>query len=198
MNSRESMLAAIRRNKPAANSLPAIPSFAEPEGNLITFFIEAVEKVGGNVLKGTKTTELAQQVARLHPEAQHIWSAENTLLEGNMVIDEETSPLSLADVEVALIRGTLGVAENGAIWVPEASLPQRVIAFITQHLIIVLEEQRMVWNMHQAYQTLGTDLSGFGLFVSGPSKTADIEQSLVVGAHGPKSLTVCLIGESDT
>ena len=193
MNSRERMLAAIRRNKPSASPLPDLPTFAEPEEDQVALFSEVVEKVGGNVLRGLPPSELTQQIAQLHPEAQHTWSADSSLLASNVTIDRETPPARLANVDVALLRGTLGVAENGAIWVPEEELPQRVLAFITQHLIIVLEEQRMVWNMHQAYQTLGTDLSGFGLFISGPSKTADIEQSLVVGAHGPRSLTVCLV-----
>ena len=192
-NSKESILAAIRRNKPAPRPLPTIPSFSQPEGDLSPFFTEAVEKVGGTILKGLERAELAQHLAQLHPEAQQIWSAEEDLLASTVTIDQETLPPSLAGLEVALIRGTLGVAENGAIWVPEASLPQRVMAFINQHLIIILEASRMVWNMHQAYQTLGTDLAGFGLFIAGPSKTADIEQSLVIGAHGPRSLTVCLV-----
>ncbi len=192
-SSKERMLAAIRRNKPAPHPLPTIPSFSQPEGNLLPFFAEAVEKVGGTLLRGMQRAELAQHLAQLHPEAEQTWSAEEDLLASTTAIDRETSPPSLAALDVALIRGTLGVAENGAIWVPEASLPQRVIAFINQHLIIVLEESRMVWNMHQAYQTLGTDLAGFGLFIAGPSKTADIEQSLVIGAHGPRSLTVCLV-----
>jgi L-lactate dehydrogenase complex protein LldG len=44
--------------------------------------------------------------------------------------------------------------------------------------------------MHAAYEELGKVKSSFGLFLSGPSKTADIEQSLVIGAHGARSLTV--------
>ena len=193
MTSRERMLAAIRQNKPEASPLPTLPSFAEPEEDLVGLFTEAVEKVGGTVWQGMTTDELTQRIAQQYPDVRHSWSADHTLLPGSVTIAEETLPASLADVDVALLRGTLGVAENGAIWVPEEEVPQRVLAFITQHLILVLDQQKMVWNMHQAYQKLGTNLSGFGLFISGPSKTADIEQSLVVGAHGPRSLTVCLV-----
>lgn len=193
MSSRKDILAAIRRHKPSPSGLPDIPPFERPDDDLMAHFCEVVEKVGGKVLRAEAPSELADQLARLHPEARQQWSADSTLLTSNVAIDQETSPASLAGVDVALVKGTLGVAENGAIWVPEESLPQRVLAFITQHLILVLREEQVVWNMHEAYGILGTDLAGFGLFISGPSKTADIEQSLVVGAHGPRSLTVCLV-----
>ena len=193
MTSREQILASIRSNKPEASPLPILSSFAEPKGDLINLFTEAVEEVGGTVWRGLTTDELAQRITQQYPDVQHTWSVDPALLSSNVVITPETLPASLANVEVSLLRGTLGVAENGAIWVPESELPQRVLAFITQHLILVLDQPKIVWDMHRAYQALGTNLSGFGLFIAGPSKTADIEQSLVVGAHGPRSLIVCLV-----
>jgi len=98
--------------------------------------------------------------------------------------------LSLADVEVLEIDGEFGVAENGAIWLTEEAFPHRVAPFICQHLVINVSE--IVPNMHVAYARLGGVKSGFGLFLAGPSKTADIEQSLVIGAHGARSLTVVI------
>jgi L-lactate dehydrogenase complex protein LldG len=98
--------------------------------------------------------------------------------------------LSLADVEVLEIDGEFGVAENGAIWLTEEAMPHRVAPFICQHLVINVSE--IVTTMHAAYERLGGVNSGFGLFLAGPSKTADIEQSLVIGAHGARSLTVVI------
>ncbi|MEY4275355.1 MAG: hypothetical protein RL638_2303 [Bacteroidota bacterium] len=98
--------------------------------------------------------------------------------------------LSLAEVEVLEIDGEFGVAENGAIWLTEEALPHRVAPFICQHLVIHV--QKIVPNMHAAYEELTHQTSGFGLFLAGPSKTADIEQSLVIGAHGARSLTVVI------
>ena len=98
--------------------------------------------------------------------------------------------LSLADVEVLEIDGEFGVAENGAIWLKEEALPHRVAPFICQHLVIHV--QKIVPHMHAAYEELKKPSSSFGLFLAGPSKTADIEQSLVIGAHGARSLTVVI------
>jgi L-lactate dehydrogenase complex protein LldG len=112
------------------------------------------------------------------------------LFPGRRRYDKTLDGLSLAEVEVLEIDGEFGVAENGAIWLSEDALPHRVVPFICQHLVINVSE--IVPTMHAAYARLGEVKSGFGLFLAGPSKTADIEQSLVIGAHGARSLTVVI------
>ncbi len=112
------------------------------------------------------------------------------LFPGQKRYDKTLDGLSLEEVEVLEIDGEFGVAENGAIWLNEEALPHRVAPFICQHLVI--QVKKIVPNMHAAYQELGNVDSGFGLFLAGPSKTADIEQSLVIGAHGARSLTVVI------
>ncbi|RMF38130.1 MAG: hypothetical protein D6753_16315, partial [Planctomycetota bacterium] len=72
-------------------------------------------------------------------------------------------------------------------------LKHRVIFFITQYLVLVVPKDQIVHNMHQAYARIDAPRPGFGLFLSGPSKTADIEQSLVIGAHGCRQLQVFLV-----
>lgn len=109
---------------------------------------------------------------------------------GRRRYDKTLDGLSLAEIEVLEIDGEFGVAENGAIWLSEEALPHRVAPFICQHLVINIK--KIVPHMHAAYEELGKVSSGFGLFLSGPSKTADIEQSLVIGAHGARSLTVVI------
>ncbi|MDR1632900.1 MAG: lactate utilization protein [Dysgonamonadaceae bacterium] len=104
-------------------------------------------------------------------------------------------PLSkLNKIEQAIVQGNFGVAENGAIWVEEKDIPHRIIPFITQHLILLLDARMLVATMQNAYQRICLNETGFGVFISGPSKTADIEQSLVYGAHGAKELTVLVNG----
>lgn len=104
-----------------------------------------------------------------------------------------SNPHDLASLDWTIARGEFGVAENGSIWIDGATLPHRVMIFIAQYLAIVISRAQIVDHMHQAYARIGTPTPGFGVFVSGPSKTADIEQSLVLGAHGCRKLQVFLL-----
>jgi L-lactate dehydrogenase complex protein LldG len=100
---------------------------------------------------------------------------------------------SLEDVDLAIIPAHFGVAENGAVWVTDSLIHYRVLPFITQQLAVVLNKKDIFYNMHQAYQKIAGTSYDFGVFIAGPSKTADIEQSLVLGAHGPKGMTLFLL-----
>jgi L-lactate dehydrogenase complex protein LldG len=103
-------------------------------------------------------------------------------------------PRGYRDVDVLLCQAEFGVAENGAVWLDERAAPVRAGLFLTQHLVLLLERASLVDHMHEAYARLGARVgqTGYGCFLCGPSKTADIEQALVVGAHGARSLVVVL------
>ncbi|MDN5284116.1 MAG: lactate utilization protein [Mucilaginibacter sp.] len=100
---------------------------------------------------------------------------------------------SFADVELTILQSNLGVAENGALWLTETQMNVRVLPFISQHLAVIISKDDLVPTMSQAYAKIGNADYGYGAFISGPSKTADIEQSLVIGAHGPRSLSVFIL-----
>jgi L-lactate dehydrogenase complex protein LldG len=91
-----------------------------------------------------------------------------------------------------VLEASVGVAENGAVWLSDRELPRRVLPFIAEHVLVLLRLDRLVPDLHAAYARIGAADYGYGLFLSGPSKTADIEQSLVIGAQGAKSLQVYL------
>ncbi|MGZ3757875.1 MAG: LutC/YkgG family protein, partial [Mucilaginibacter sp.] len=115
-----------------------------------------------------------------------------------IINDQSVLPHSFQDVELGIIRAHLGVAENGAVWIKEDLVNHRVLPFICQHLAIVLNRQSIVSTMHEAYEQIGVEDYGYGTFIAGPSKTADIEQSLVLGAHGSRTMTVFLMDEDKT
>ena len=94
----------------------------------------------------------------------------------------------------SIIKGEFAVAENGAVWVKEADARHRALYFIAQKLIMVVPKGELVHTMHEAYTRISFNANDtFGLFISGPSKTADIEQSLVIGAHGATEACVMFI-----
>jgi L-lactate dehydrogenase complex protein LldG len=102
-------------------------------------------------------------------------------------------PHTYEDVELAIIRAHFSVAENGAVWLTEDVMGQRILPYICQHLAVVVSAGSIVPTLHEAYEKIGEGDYGFGGFIGGPSKTADIEQALVLGAHGPLTMTVFIL-----
>lgn len=195
MGSKQTILERVRAGKPAPAPLPSL------DGNWITFadkqrqFAATIESVGGRCFFVESMEQLNRALGEIptYASAKQIVSlvpgAGRPNFDPNLVDD----PHQLASVDFAVLPGQFGVAENGAIWITDAKIRHRVIYFIIQHLALVIPAQEIVDNMHQAYGRLSFSPAGFGTFISGPSKTADIEQSLVIGAHGARSLTVfCL------
>lgn len=194
MNPREKVLAAISKNQPGARSLPSLATL-----NPIQYddkqarFTATVEGIGAKVIAISSLDEITRYIPQYYTEGSRYFTTIADL-EGFERPVENQLAHSLETIEVAVIPGVFAVAENGAIWVTQKEVGTRVLPFICQHLAIVLPAGQIVDNMHQAYERIGTDQYEFGVFIAGPSKTADIEQSLVLGAHGPRSLVVFLVG----
>ncbi len=195
MSSREKILAAVAANQPQHNPLPDVGLFNIPQNNLIEKLTEILTATGSRVVPINSYSKIAGFVAANYPAGKIVTSIQ--ALESIF----DATDLNIAngyyfhDVELAIIPGHFAVAENGAIWVTEESMVHRALPFITQHLAIIINAGAIVANMHDAYNRIGDSAYGFGTFISGPSKTADIEQSLVIGAHGARSLTVFLLAE---
>ncbi|WP_113663342.1 LutC/YkgG family protein [Pedobacter nanyangensis] len=194
VTSKARILRAVKANQPNFISFVDIniPQSAE---DLPNKFALALGNVGGKFVELDHLQEVQSYINENFGQGGRVLSslAELSKLEGLNVID--TNPHHLANVSLAVLSADIAVAENGACWLPERNILQRVLPFIAQHLIILVSVKAFVATMHQAYETIGQDAYGYGVFVAGPSKTADIEQSLVLGAHGPRSMTVCLINE---
>lgn len=164
--------------------------YAEPAAQ----FAEVLELVGGRCVAAPASAPLADAIDAL-PEvaaSRRLYSAVPGF--ASRGIESKAPPEALAAIDTTLAAGRLGVAESGAVWVDGASVGRRAALFLCEHLVLVLRRDQIVDTLHDAYARLPFGEAGFGLFVSGPSKTADIEQALVFGAHGPRSATVLLIG----
>jgi L-lactate dehydrogenase complex protein LldG len=189
VNARSRVLAALRAQSLEKVALPSL------SGNWIEYpdpleqFRTALTRAAGSVLCVAQA-ELRSVLADL-PEVQRARRCLSLVpaLTGNVSAPDE--PHAFADLDLLVVAAAFGIAENGAVWIDEHAAPVRAGLFLTQHLIVLVQRTTLVHNLHQAYARLGADVSrkGYGCFISGPSKTADIEQALVVGAHGPRSLT---------
>ena len=97
----------------------------------------------------------------------------------------------LNGTDVGVVYGQIGVAENGCVWIPQ-DMKEKAVCFISEYLVIVLPKSSIVNNMHEAYDHICMPKTGLGTFISGPSKTADIEQALVMGAQAARGVTVVI------
>ncbi|MEI7424024.1 MAG: LUD domain-containing protein [Prolixibacteraceae bacterium] len=155
-------------------------------------FKQSLILVGASVIELNGNEEIKALLSEKFPEAsdfskQEIWDA----------YPPSCQKEKLEKLSTVILEGHLGVAENGAIWLDESNFPNRLVPFIAQHLVIKINSHKIVGDMLEAYRQLNIDNTGFGVFLSGPSKTADIEQSLVYGAHGARSLLVIICNCSD-
>jgi L-lactate dehydrogenase complex protein LldG len=195
-SSRTSILEKIRANKPqrADKPLPDYIHFASIFDDATAKFTEVLRGIGGEVVAVENVDLLKKDYqSRFNMFKNVVCRVENLDL-GVEEIGLVRDGHDFADAEVAILRGQFGVAENGSIWVTDTEIGQhRVLPFITQHLVLVLEQKNIFKNLHEAYKDLTVNTTGFGVFIAGPSKTADIEQSLVIGAHGARSLVVYLV-----
>ena len=154
-------------------------------------FIKITEAVGGKVeVLGDRN--LKELIDTIFPDAVNIVSNVDSFSQDFINPDDYERPHDLQKVDLAIVKGEFGVAENGAIWIPQ-NVYHRAVYFISEYIVILLDQNSIVNNMHEAYEELKPAEGGYGVFVSGPSKTADIEQALVVGAHGPKGAVVILV-----
>jgi len=204
MNSREKILQAVKLGQPEVVPLP--PELASPTvyNDPVVKFTEVAQAVGSSVVEVNSLQAIEDHLNEVYlPELQTRWQVSGksrvvSTLKGfenfaEQVISSDVDPHTFQDVDVAIMEANFGVAENSALWVPETII--RVLPFICQHLILLVDKKAIVSNMHQAYERMGLGQGDYGAFIAGPSKTADIEQSLVLGAHGPRSLGIYLIGE---
>lgn len=194
MNSRLAILEVVRSAQPEALPLPDLSKLnigGQMECSL-TRLVAMLDFIGARVLRCTRLEEGAAWLRENVPVTAKI--ASNVPgLSGNVDLQAINDPHDLDGVHTAILPARFAVCENGALWLDESEIgPHRVLPMIAEHLFLVLKADALVADMHEAYQRVGQIGSGFGLFLAGPSKTADIEQCLVIGAHGARGATVLI------
>ena len=197
MSSREKILEAISINKPALIELPVIDikSTSVLAADWVEQFTKTLESIGGKVILLSSIDVIKEEIQQAKIGGEYIVNTLPILGEVNNEINSTMEASLLETVDRAYIEGSMGVAENGSVWLYEHQIKNRLLPFICQHLVICLNVNKIVPNLHEAYKQIDVAKEGYGVFLAGPSKTADIEQSLDIGAHGARSLLVYLISE---
>jgi L-lactate dehydrogenase complex protein LldG len=193
MSSRESILAAVLKNQPPLSALPDISGFKVPEEDVVEKYKNIFSGIGGQVYSAGNMKAIKKHIRENFDTGKRIVSTLPALSDVAEFCSASVEPHSFEDVELSIIEARLAVAENGAVWLTEEVMGHRIIPYISQHLAVVVDESLIVSTMHEAYAKIADEAYGFGGFIGGPSKTADIEQALVLGAHGPLSMIVYLI-----
>jgi L-lactate dehydrogenase complex protein LldG len=193
MTSRERILNLVKENQPTFSELPELFPSWKTETSLAEAFSSVLTVIGGTVIPLNNLEEVAQYIASQYSPDVKIISTLPELAGVTATRWENKDPHEYESVDLAIIKAHFGVAENAALWITEELMHQRVVPFICQQLAVVVSARTLVATMHQAYDVIGEADYGFGTFIAGPSKTADIEQSLVLGAHGPKSMIAFLL-----
>ena len=169
-------------------------------------FMNMTKSVGGNAIEVEKGRDINELIRELYPDAKEIASNLPEITIATRNPDEVGRARDLNGTDVGVVRGCFGVAENACVWIPQ-QMKEKAVCFISENLVILLDKKQIVNNMHEAYARLSNasgktagdtelfDQYGYGTFISGPSKTADIAQVLVMGAQAARSATVLLLDE---
>jgi L-lactate dehydrogenase complex protein LldG len=197
MSSRDDILTSIRQNLPRVDRpLPAVPLFDDsPPVSLLAAFKDSLHQMGGAFLDPPTSGDPLAPVRAKIVDAKIVCSTAPEIA-GNRDIGGIGAPQDLADVDFAIVRASFAVAETGSVLFGDADLHVNAVAYLAQHLIVLLDPADILVNLHHAYRRPEFRDRHYASFHTGPSATADIEGVLIHGAQGVRSLSVLPIARS--
>lgn len=198
MSTKEDILSRLRQNTRETYDMPDFGSikpitYADP---VEEFKTKTTTTAGAKLIELDDEANLNEVIREAYPDAKII-ASNLPGVEADLNPDAVGSAQELMKVDVGVVEGRIGVAENACIWIPQ-QMKEKAICFASEQLVIVLRRQDIVNNMHEAYERIAQSQEffqqyKFGTFISGPSKTADIESALVYGAQAARGVTVVLV-----
>jgi L-lactate dehydrogenase complex protein LldG len=195
VSAREAIFARVRANRPKGDyALPDLPRFKlEQPNGLIATFGAMLEAMGGKLVVPTAAQDPKELIRTLFPQAGIVCSAVPEVA-GDRDLSQVGQPRDLADVDIAVVRAVLGIAETGSVLFTESQLKVNTLAYLAQHLVVLLARDAIVPGLQDAYENPAFRTVHYAVFHTGPSATGDIEGVLIHGAQGVRSLTVILTG----
>lgn len=194
MGSRENILSRIKKGVAPEVALPDMSIADKWNSEIDVDSLKLVlETVGGEIHILDSIEGVDAKLKELFPEVKMAYTNVEGVEFGKVNLDVIKSAHELAKLEVAVLEGEFAVEENGAVFVSDNKMGNRMIPTITEYLVLVVSKNEVVKNMHEAYKRINLKNIEYGVFISGPSKTADIESTLVFGAHGAKNLALLLV-----
>jgi len=181
--------------------LPLTP--ASGDGRLFERFAEELPKVGGQARR-VRPGELAGVVAELAAGAgaavvaSGLGAHRDAVLEGLATAGcaaEEPTRERAATADLGVTGAALGVASTGSVLIPMGPDAPRVASLLPPLHVVVIDEDRLVPGFGELFEQMA-DLSlgrAQTVLVTGPSRTADIELSIVRGVHGPERMVVLVV-----
>jgi len=195
MSNKEDILKRYRANVREKYDMPDLSDIkAITYPDPLLQFMNMTKSVGGNAIEVEKGRDINALIRELYPDAKEIASNLPEITIATRNPDEVGRARDLNGTDIGVVRGVFGVAENACVWIPQ-TMKEKAVMFISENLVILLSKSQIVNNMHEAYRRIQFNDYGYGTFISGPSKTADIAQVLVMGAQAARSATVLLLDE---
>jgi L-lactate dehydrogenase complex protein LldG len=197
MSSRDDILASIRANLPRVDRpLPYVPAFDDdPPASLLDAFKASLHRMGGIFLDPPPAGDILAPVRAKIAGAKIVCSMVPEIA-GSQDIADLRALRDLTDVDFAIVRASFAVAETGSVLLSDADLRVNAVAYLAQHLIVLLDPADIVVNLHHAYRRPEFRDRHYACFHTGPSATADIEGVLIHGAQGVRSLSVLPIARA--
>ena len=208
--SRDAILARIRQGLTQPALLPPRPDFVAPvhpplsDVDPVVAFAESFQRVGGEFYYCESLPHLAAQIAgfrqRQQVGAPYVWEPKMQALlykAGVAFRADDTDFVGQADVGLTSCEAL--VARTGSVLVSAATASgRRLSIYPDQHLVLARPSQ-VVTEIGDALRMVqaryGSQMPSMISLTSGPSRTADIEKTLVLGAHGPRRLALFLLEE---
>jgi L-lactate dehydrogenase complex protein LldG len=199
MSSHDEILALIRANRLQVDRpLPEVPLFDENlPASLLSSFKESLERMGGVFLDPPASGDALGSLREKIANAKVVCSTVPEIV-GNRDIAGVNAPQDLAVVDIAIARAAFAVAETGSVLLSDSELRVNALAYLAQHLIVLLDPADIVINIHHSYYRQKFCDRHYAAFHTGPSATADIEGVLIHGAQGVRSLSVLPLTRAQT